>query len=113
MEANQNPDIAYYDSFLGLSSYLAFQEEMKRVLELSKRRKTLFAILHLNLELVNKSNEFLKEVSKKLSGCMRKSDIIVRFKENEFLIVLLDIANNKNADIVSNKILEEFKKPIL
>ncbi len=112
MRLNNTPNFVYYDPFTAISNQKAFQDEMKRVFAASRRRNTRFALLYLSFDYFNKDEAFLVAIENKLCSGVRKSDMVARLKENEFLIVLLDIKNPEDAAIIAHKLIQEFEKPV-
>ncbi len=114
-------ELATYDSLTGLYNRRALEELADKMLLLADRRKIICAIVHLdidNFKSINDSlghgmgDEVLKETSSKLIGLLRGEDICGRIGGDEFAILLIGINNSENVRIVSQKIINAFKKPI-
>jgi len=56
-------------------------------------------------------DELLKSVAQRLTACVRKTDTVARAGGDEFIVLLSEIADPKDAAIVSAKILDELSRP--
>jgi predicted signal transduction protein with EAL and GGDEF domain/DNA-binding response OmpR family regulator len=124
--------LAYYDNVTGLPNRAFLQEHLGRALEQSVRRNRKVAVLSLDLDGFKRVNDtlghasgdiLLKEVSKRLAGCLRNGDRVVRadtvrldtndnagdalgrFGGDEFVVILADIRRTEHASEVAGRIL--------
>ena len=56
-------------------------------------------------------DELLKAVAQRLSACVRKADTVARAGGDEFIVLLNEIADPKDAAVVSGKVLDELSRP--
>lgn len=52
----------------------------------------------------------LKALAKTLKDSVRESDIVIKISNDEFLVILLNIINESNAIIISEKLINNFSK---
>lgn len=55
-------------------------------------------------------DKVLKSLAKSLKDSVRESDIVIKISNDEFLVILLNIINEDNAIITSEKLINNFKK---
>jgi diguanylate cyclase (GGDEF)-like protein/PAS domain S-box-containing protein len=109
--------IAYHDPLTGLPNRRSFFERFYELIIQAKReepRKNK-ALLFLDLDRFKNLNDvfghnfgdsLLKIVSKRLQGCLRKSDYLFRLGSDEFTIILNGISDDLDAAIVAGKLIE-------
>ena len=56
-------------------------------------------------------DELLKAVAQRLTGCIRKADTVARAGGDEFVVVLSEIGDPKDAAMIGGKILDELSRP--
>jgi diguanylate cyclase (GGDEF)-like protein len=126
--------LAYYDQVTDLPNRIFFNEQLNYSLAHAIRYNRILAVMYLDLDnfkLINDSmghhvgDSILKEVAKRLSSCLRKSDIVARnnlktpidtvarLGGDEFTISLTEITTYEDASIVSNRILQMFNEPFI
>ncbi len=86
----------------------------------AKRNKFSYAVLFIDLDRFKKINDtlghrigdlLLKEVSRRLKTCTRKSDIVSRFGGDEFVVMLTEMINEKDISLVVKKISASISAP--
>ena len=111
---------ALYDSLTKLPNRNLFNDRLVTQIKYSKRYKTSFAVLFLDLDNFKDVNDtyghaigdkLLRHVSKILKKTLRKSETIARLGGDEFLILIPNIKKIKDIEIISNKILKALSKP--
>jgi diguanylate cyclase (GGDEF)-like protein len=55
-------------------------------------------------------DKVLKSLAKTLKDSVRESDIVIKISNDEFLVILLNIINESNATIISQKLISNFSK---
>jgi diguanylate cyclase (GGDEF)-like protein len=92
---------------------------MLHSLSRSQREKSKSAVLFLDLDdfkIINDTkghdigDEILKSVANRLSGCLRKSDILARIGGDEFIILLENIEDINQVKQAAEKILTCFRE---
>ena len=55
-------------------------------------------------------DKVLKSLANTLKATIRDSDLVVKISNDEFLVILLNIINESNAIIISEKLIDNFSK---
>lgn len=103
---------AMIDPLTNLKNRLSFNEEMKEIVPLALREKMNIGVLIINIDRFRAVNDehgmefgddFLRLYSKTLKKSIRTSDIAVRFGGGEFLVLLMNVIDEKKVmDIAQN-----------
>lgn len=105
---------ALYDELTGVPNRRLFYVQLKNAINVARRSKKNFTLLYLDLDDFKKVNDecghnvgdiFLKLLAERVSGCLRKSDIIARLGGDEFAIILPEIGKEESIIVVAQKIL--------
>jgi diguanylate cyclase (GGDEF)-like protein len=113
-------DLAMYDSLTGLPNRMLLDDRMQQAASHAERSRKCFALMFVDLDRfkpVNDSfghdvgDELLKNVAQRLSGSVRKSDTVARTGGDEFVVVLSEIGEPKDAAMVGRKLLDELSRP--
>ncbi|MCO7224825.1 EAL domain-containing protein [Pleionea sp. CnH1-48] len=112
---------AFHDSLTQLPNRALFINRVEHLLSKMKREKDIyFSIFFLDLDrfkVINDSlghlvgDELLKEVSARISRCVRPGDTVARLGGDEFCVLLLDIQNERDAAIIAERILDSISQP--
>jgi diguanylate cyclase (GGDEF)-like protein/PAS domain S-box-containing protein len=112
--------LAYHDALTGLPNRVLFQDRLELAMAHAKRQGTRAAVLFLDLDRFKNINdslghhvgdELLKEVSVRLSHCIRADDTISRQGGDEFLVLLHHLSEPDDVAQVATKILRELAIP--
>jgi len=107
----------FFDELSGLLNRRGFQNSVKPLLSLAKRRRNFVAMMLLDIDDFKKANdlnghaagdEILSEVAKVLRGAIRDSDITARYGGDEFLVFCPEIAPFSSKTI-ADKILHSIR----
>lgn len=113
----ENKFNANHDTLTGLPNRRLLSELMMYSLSRSQREKTKAAVLFLDLDdfkIINDTkghdfgDELLKSVADRLSGSLRKSDVLARIGGDEFIILLENIDDLNQVITTAEKILNCF-----
>lgn len=113
-------DLALCDSLTGLPNRMLLEDRMTQAVTNAERRRNSFALMFVDLDRFKPVNdtfghgvgdELLKSVAQRLSGCIRKADTVARTGGDEFVVVLGEISERRDAAMVGNKILDELSRP--
>jgi diguanylate cyclase (GGDEF)-like protein/PAS domain S-box-containing protein len=118
---------AYYDFLTGLPNRLLFRERLEQTLAAPAFQGNTGALLLIDLDDFKALNDtcghdvgdlLLKEVGKRLTSCVRKTDIVARFGGDEFVVMLQGLNADLEraaieASVVAQAILESCRKPYL
>lgn len=123
---------AFYDHLTQLPNRLLFHDRLKNTIEMAVRSRRTAALLFLDLDNFKRINDtlghrmgdlLLKSAAERLSGCLRKSDTIARFKTelinpsvsrlggDEFIILLPEIRQCEDTITVAKRIMEDMTHP--
>ncbi len=111
---------ANYDSLTGIPNRTFFEEKLQETINQSQFEDTNFAVLFIDLDFFKDVNdnfghhagdELLKQVSQRLTNCVRERDIVARLGGDEFTIILKQIKEKSHIEKICSKIIEEIQKP--
>lgn len=128
-------NLAYYDSLTELPNRVLFREHTQLEMELSRRRNQQLILLHIGLDRFKRINDtlghaagdnVLKQMAQRISNCVRGSDVVAsftepradddlvsRFGDDEFIVLLTQIEDHKQAVTVVKRLLKSIAEPIL
>lgn len=113
--------LAYHDSLTGLPNRALFADRLNLALAQAQRNKEDLTLMMLDLDNFKMINDtfghnwgdlLLQEVSRTLIGLLRKSDTVTRLGGDEFMILLPETGQEKDAGRIAGKILEVIGQPI-
>lgn len=120
-QARQSLDyMAHFDHLTGLPNRTLLKDRMDQAIYHAHRNRRMIGVLFLDLDnfkVVNDTightcgDELLKNVSQRISACLREGDTAVRLGGDEFIVLLPDLADTQDAAKVAGKILEQLKSP--
>jgi diguanylate cyclase len=112
--------LATRDPLTKLANRAMFYDQLEQLIASGKRHKQLFAVLLLDLDgfkMVNDTlghqvgDELLKEVAERLTKIIRKEDVLARLGGDEFSVILNQINDQKDIEIICNKLLTGLCEP--
>jgi diguanylate cyclase (GGDEF)-like protein/PAS domain S-box-containing protein len=113
--------LATHDEMTGLPNRATFGELLNHAIEATRRRDGQCAVLFIDLDrfkVINDSlgheagDQLLREMSARLSRCMRKSDMVARLGGDEFVVLLQESNDSAAASEVARKILAAIMEPV-
>jgi len=125
--------LAYFDSLTALPNRRLFTEQLDLLLRLARRNDELLALMFLDLDNFKRINDslghsagdlLLKEVAQRLASCVRESDVVAHFVDNEsridvsrlggdeFTVVLNQVENKDAVSKVAQRLLNSLLQPI-
>ncbi|MDD2468151.1 MAG: diguanylate cyclase [Desulfobulbus sp.] len=113
--------LAHHDPLTELPNRLLFRDRLKQAVNKAERNRTRVAVLFLDLDRFKTINDtlghdigdaLLKEVAIRLKRQCRQSDTVARFGGDEFVFVLEDINEHKDAGVVAEKIMVALAEPV-
>lgn len=113
-------DMATHDSLTGLPNRRLLQDRIKQILAHGQRAQTHAAVLFIDLDhfkIINDSlghdigDLLLKEVTARITSCVRMEDTIARQGGDEFIAVLHSITKTQDAALQAQKILDKLSLP--
>lgn len=112
--------MAMHDELTGLANRVLLKDRINTAINFHQRQSLQMALLFIDLDGFKSINdtyghdvgdELLKQVADKLSLCVRKSDTIVRFGGDEFVLLLTGLHNKEEAAFIAEKVLKLVQQP--
>lgn len=112
--------MATHDDLTGLANRVLLKDRINTAIELHQRQSLLMAVLFLDLDGFKSVNdnhghdvgdELLLLVANRLQTCVRKSDTVVRFGGDEFVLLLTGLHHSDEAIFVADKVLYLLQSP--
>ncbi len=106
--------LAYHDMLTGLPNRSLFNERMQQAITQSKRDKSKFSLLFVDLDGFKDVNDsyghvvgdmLLKVVAERLRTCVREGDTVARLGGDEFIVLLRDTASEQSLVQIAGKII--------
>jgi len=113
--------IAKEDRLTGLANRYTFEAMLRNNYARCVREKYQMAVLFIDLDNFKQVNDslghnigddLLREVAKRLQIAVRESDMLARIGGDEFVVLALDIEDNKEPISIAQRIVQALKKPI-
>ncbi|NEX59961.1 diguanylate cyclase [Noviherbaspirillum galbum] len=114
-------EIARTDTLTGLPNRRHVRERLDAAIAAAKRRDRGLAVLFIDLDQFKVINDLqghhvgdmvLKELAKRLKANLRQNDFIGRLGGDEFLLLMEDVEQDKDAVIVADKLLDLIAEPM-
>ncbi|HSI94865.1 MAG: EAL domain-containing protein [Methylophilaceae bacterium] len=114
--------MAHFDTLTGLANRSRLLDEANDHILVAKRQNTRLAIVFLDLDHFKEVNDslgheagdlLLQEVGSRLKTAVRETDCVSRFGGDEFVLLLPNIQTPEDVSSVVNKILIDFKRPVM
>ncbi|MDB5867666.1 MAG: response regulator receiver modulated diguanylate cyclase/phosphodiesterase, partial [Betaproteobacteria bacterium] len=112
--------LAHYDSLTRLPNRSLFYDRLAHGIAQARRNGWTLAVLFIDVDRFKHVNDtfghtagdqLLKQVSERLSGCIRSDDTVGRLSGDEFAIVLSRLTAPEDAATVAQKIVDELNLP--
>lgn len=112
--------LAQHDILTGLPNRLLLMERLTHAIGMAKRHRKQIALLFLDLDHFKEINDnfghtvgdqLLKDVAAKIVSCVRATDTVSRHGGDEFVILLTEIEEPKDARLIAEKLLAKFAPP--
>ena len=109
--------MALYDQLTDLPNRRLLHDRLKQAMDICDRSKRYGAVMFIDLDAFKAINDLhghdmgdllLKEVGVRITSCLRKTDTVARFGGDEFVVLLCDLAENKQESLVQvNEVAEK------
>lgn len=131
---DQIRNMAFCDNLTQLPNRFMFNRNLKRIIEVSRKEKTMFALLYLDLVKFKQVNDtaghlqgdaMLREIAKRVANNLRGSDMASRIEfdasreehlsrlgGDEFTVLLPDIKTSINAAKAAERLIALIEKPV-
>ena len=113
--------VATHDGLTDLPNRSLLLDRLDTAIARAKRAQNSCAVVFIDLDGFKPINDtfghdkgdlVLREVAKRLQGCIREADTAARFGGDEFVIVLGDLHKTEDATVVAQKVLDALAIPI-
>jgi len=112
--------LAQHDALTELPNRLLFMDRLKQALARARWHQRLVAVLFIDLDRFKTINDtlghdagdrLLQQLGERFSRSVREGDTVARFGGDEFVILLDDVAGDKDVGMVAQKILDALAAP--
>ncbi|MGE5615522.1 MAG: putative bifunctional diguanylate cyclase/phosphodiesterase [Bacillota bacterium] len=112
--------LAYHDNLTGLPNRSLLQDRLAHSIAHAERSNRKVAVLFIDLDNFKNINdtlghdvgdELLRQVSRRLSECIRLEDTIARQGGDEFIVLLDSLEDGHGASVVAQKVLNALRQP--
>ncbi len=120
--ANELRYLAHHDALTGTPNPEDFVREVERVIARTERTWGMAAVLTLNVDrfhVINETlghaggDEFLRQLAYRLETTLRRVDTLARLSGDEVAIVLDGLQNERDAEVVADRIQQALRKPLV
>ncbi len=121
MQREELDKLAHSDPLTGLPNRHLFIEYLERTLMVAKRNAKPLALLFVDLDNFKDINDrhghaagdlVLKEMARRLSGCLRRNDQVARWGGDELVMLLTDGVTSEGVITVAGKIARALSVPL-
>jgi diguanylate cyclase (GGDEF)-like protein/PAS domain S-box-containing protein len=119
--AEQIENLAYRDTLTGLPNRRLFTDRLDVAVNNAQRQRQKLAVIFADLDgfkLVNDSlghdwgDELLRNVARRIEGCVRHGDTVARLGGDEFTLILPGIEKIADAEKIATKMLDTLRPPL-
>jgi len=112
--------LAHYDSLTSLPNRVLFFDRLQHAVTEAKRYQHALALMFLDLDRFKQINDTLGhaagdavliESGRRLKECVRGCDMVARMGGDEFTVILSKLAEEADAAVVADRIIEAFSLP--
>ncbi len=114
--------LAHFDELTGLPNRNMFNQRLSHALARARRAGEPLAVLFIDLDRFKNINDtlgheagdrVLKDISRRLAGCLREADTISRLGGDEFVVLIEGASRPADVVEVAQKLLAEVARPVL
>jgi diguanylate cyclase (GGDEF)-like protein len=111
-----------HDSLTGLPNRTLFQQRLHDAIDTAEEDGASLAVMIMDLDHFKEINDtlghhygdlLLQEIGPRLSGVLRPGDLMARLGGDEFGVVLPELANERAAIRVAERLMEEMEQPVV
>ena len=113
--------LAHFDALTGLPNRLLLADRMQQAIAQVKRNGKRLAVGYLDLDGFKPVNDqyghdagdaLLIEIARRLEQAVREMDTVARMGGDEFVVLLLELAQIQECEVILNRILDSLRQPI-
>ncbi|WP_028864930.1 sensor domain-containing protein [Psychromonas aquimarina] len=114
--------LSKHDPLTGLFNRIALFTRLEDAITRADHKETAMAVLLVDINGFKKINDqyghhaadkALKAAAGRLKSCVFAKDTVARFGDNEFVIIIDELANEQDAALVAQKIARQFNEPVV
>jgi diguanylate cyclase (GGDEF)-like protein/PAS domain S-box-containing protein len=114
--------LAHHDQLTGLPNRVLLEDRMRQAIQRAKRSNQKVAVLMMDIDYFKRINDslghaagdaLLDVVAQKLCSSVRQTDTVARIGGDEFIIVMPEFLDQKNAEHCAQAILQKVATPIV
>jgi diguanylate cyclase (GGDEF)-like protein/PAS domain S-box-containing protein len=114
--------LAHHDVLTGLPNRILLHDRLQQARALAHRMHSRFALLFLDMDrfkIINDTlghavgDELLRMIAQRLKGCFRETDTVARIGGDEFVVLMLNVADRADIGTLNDKLLQELVQPFL
>jgi diguanylate cyclase (GGDEF)-like protein/PAS domain S-box-containing protein len=114
--------LAYHDNLTGLPNRSLLQDRLAHSIARAERAGRKVGVLFIDLDNFKNINdtlghdvgdELLRQVSRRLTECVRLEDTIARQGGDEFIVLMDSLDDSRGASVVAQKILNSLRQPFI
>ncbi len=111
---------ALRDPLTGLVNQAGFEDHVGRAIARARRGRLAVGVLCIDLDRFKQVNDtlghtagddLLREVARRIEGCLRSADIVARWGGDEFLVALPDLTDRSGALRIADKLADALRLP--
>lgn len=111
---------AYHDALTELPNRELFEDRLGVAINQSRRHHRNFALVLIDLDRFREVNDslghaagdqLLVETARRLAGCVRETDTVARLGDDEFAIILAEMASDDAAEVIARRALGLLNEP--
>ena len=112
--------IAHFDSVTALPNRFSFQDKLDETISICKQGNLPISVMFIDIDNFKDINDslghqvgdiLLKEASKRMLKCLRKSDFLARFGGDEFALIVSKYESKEEVEEVAKRLIESVKLP--
>ena len=112
--------LATRDALTELPNRVLLADRLQQVILAAARKRRIVAIMFLDLDRFKHVNDslghhvgdaLLREAARRLKGCLRTEDTVARQGGDEFIVLVPDLAGQREAPFIAEKLLQALSQP--
>lgn len=114
--------LAHHDVLTGLPNRILLHDRLQQARALAHRMHSRFALLFLDMDrfkIINDTlghavgDDLLRMIALRLKGCFRETDTVARIGGDEFVVLMLNVADRSDISSLCDTLLTELAQPFM